>query len=69
MESARTASATCKERSRLFVNSGVAQNFANQRPVIPTGGNWMNGVGFRANTATTASGASRKNRTPIFVAR
>jgi hypothetical protein len=51
------------------VNSGEAQNFANQRPVMPTGGNWMNGVGFSANTATTASGASRKTRIAMLTAR
>jgi len=50
------------------MNSGLAKNFANQRVVTPTGGNWMNGVGFKANTATTASGASRKNRIAPFTA-
>ena len=55
-----TASATCSDNHKAFMNVGLEKNFANQRSVTPTGGKAMYGVGLSANTTTIAIGRRRE---------
>ena len=66
IDSTTTTTATSNDNTKLLMNASEFQNFTNQRPEIPTGGNWMNGVGLTAKMAITAMGAIRKNRIAPF---
>lgn len=63
------STATSRLKPSACMKSREAKNFSNQRKDTPTGGNWMNGVGFSANTTTIAIGASRKTRMAMLIAR